>query len=86
MKSDSDRMPANLFAEPPEKIVEVLTSREVFPQGAASGMRVLSFYISQSGKGLSNSRRRNLEKARKMMSARVEREIAEKEKWRGKVA
>lgn len=86
MKSDSDRMPANLFAEPPEKIVEVLTSREAFPQGAAAGMRVLSFYMSQSGKGLSTTRRRNLEKAKKMMSARVEREMAEKEKWRRKVA
>lgn len=87
LKSDSNRMPANLFAEAPEKIVEVLTSREVFPQGAASGLRVLSFYISQSGKGMSTSRRRNLEKAKKMLSARLEREKAEsRERWRGKVA
>lgn len=86
MKSDSDRMPANLFAKPPEKIVEVLSSREVFPQGAASGMRVLSFYISQSGKGLSSTRRRNLERAKKMLSALVEHELADKEKWRRKVA
>jgi hypothetical protein len=86
LKSDSDRMPANLFAKPPEKIVEVLSSREVFPQGAASGMRVLSFYISQSGKGLSSTRRRNLERAKKMLSALVEHELADKEKWRRKVA
>ena len=79
-------MPANLFAKPPEKIVEVLSSREVFPQGAASGMRVLSFYISQSGKGLSSTRRRNLERAKKMLSALVEHELADKEKWRRKVA
>lgn len=86
MKSESDRMPANLFAEPPEKIVEVLSSREVFPQGAASGMRVLSFYISRSGKGISPSRRRNLEKAKRMLSALVELELADKERWRRKVA
>lgn len=86
MKSDSDRMPANLFAKPPEKIVEVLSSREVFPQGAASGMRVLSFYISQSGKGLSSTRRRNLERAKQMLSALVEHEMADREKWRRKVA
>lgn len=79
-------MPANLFAEPPEKIVEVLSSREVFPQGAASGMRVLSFYISRSGKGISPSRRRNLEKAKRMLSALVELELADKERWRRKVA
>ncbi len=86
MKSDFDRMPANLFAKPPEKIVEALTSREIFPQGAASGLRVLNFYISQSGKGLSITRLRNLEKAKKMLAVQVEREMAERERWRGKVA
>jgi hypothetical protein len=86
LKTDSDRIPANLFGEPPEKIVEFLTSKEVFPQGAASGMRVLSFYISRSGKGISSARRRNLEKAKKMLSARVEREMAERDRWHRKVA
>jgi Protein of unknown function (DUF3175) len=87
LNSDSDRMPANLFAEPPEKIVEFLSSRQIFPQGAASGMRVLTFYISRSGKGLSPARRRNLEKAKRLLSARVELEMAEsKDRWRGKVA
>lgn len=86
MKPDSNRMPANLFANSPEKIVEVLTSKEVFPQGAASGMRVLTFYMSQSAKSLSSTRRRNLEKAKKMLSARVERELAEKDRWRRQVA
>lgn len=86
MKSDSDRIPANLFAEPPEKIVEFLTSKDVFPQGAASGMRVLTFYMSQSSRGLSPSRRRNLEKARKMLSARVNMEMAERDRWHRKVA
>ena len=86
MKPDSNRMPANLFANSPEKIVEVLTSKEVFPQGAASGMRVLTFYMSQSAKSLSSTRRRNPEKAKKMLSARVERELAEKDRWRRQVA
>lgn len=79
MNSDFDRMPANLFAKPPETIVEMLSSKESFPQGAASGMRVLSFYIARSGKGLSATRRRNLEKARKLLSARVKSEAAEAE-------
>lgn len=87
MNSDFDRMPANLFAKSPEKIVEALTSRDAFPRGAASGMRVLTFYISQSGKGLSPSRRRNLEKAKKLLLACVKREEAESQtKWHRKVA
>lgn len=81
-------MPANLFAEPPEKIVEVLSSKEVFPQGVASGMRVLSFYISHSAKGISPTRRRNLEKAKRMLSALVELEMGDssRDRWRRKVA
>jgi hypothetical protein len=88
LKSDSDRMPANLFAEPPEKIVEVLSSKEAFPQGAASGMRVLTFYISHSAKGISSTRRRNLEKAKRMLSALVELEMADtnKDRWRRRAA
>jgi hypothetical protein len=87
LKSDSDRIPANLFAKSPEQIVEVLSSRQMFPQGAASGMRVLMFYISRSGKGLSPSRRRNLEKAKKMLSELVELEMSEsKDRWHRKVA
>jgi hypothetical protein len=86
LNSESDRIPANLFAKPPEEIVEVLSSRDMFPQGAASGMRVLTFYISRSGKGLSPSRRRNLEKAKKMLSELVELELAEKDRWQRKVA
>ena len=87
MTSEPDRMPPDLFAKPPEKIVEILTSRDMFPRGAASGMRVLSFYMAQAGKGLAPSRRRNLEKAKKMLSACVEREMAEAQaRWNRKVA
>lgn len=49
-------------------------------------MRVLTFYMSQSSRGLSPSRRRNLEKARKMLSARVNMEMAERDRWHRKVA
>lgn len=64
--------PAGLFAKDPKTIADSLASKEVSPQGPASGMRVLSFYISHAGKSLSASRRRNLEKAKKLLSARVD--------------
>lgn len=49
-------------------------------------MRVLTFYISRSGKGISPSRRRNLEKARKMLSHLVELDMIERDRWSRKVA
>lgn len=68
---------AGLFASDPKTIAESLASREAFPQGPASGMRVLSFYISHAGRGLSPSRRRSLEKAKEILSARVKQELKE---------
>ena len=72
--------PAGIFALPAEKIAESLASEKVSPQGAASGMRLLTFYLNYAGKRLSASRRRTLEKARKLLSDRVVREIREKER------
>ena len=61
------RMTAGLFAKDPETIVEYLSSRELSPEGPASGMRLLAFYISHAAKGLSASQRKNLEKAKKLL-------------------
>lgn len=72
--------PAGLFTKDPETIAESLASKEVSPQGPASGMRVLTFYISHAGKSLSASRRRNLEKAKKLLSARVEQSLRKEQR------
>jgi hypothetical protein len=74
--------PANphpgLFAQPPEALADSLASKEVSPQGTAAGMRLLEFYISHAAKRLSPSRLRRLEKARKLLAARMERELKHK--------
>ncbi len=72
--------PAGLFALPAEKIAESLASEKVSPRGAASGRRLLTFYINYAGKRLSASRRRTLEKARKLLFDRVVRETSEKDR------
>ena len=72
--------PAGLFALPAEKIAESLASEKVSPQGAASGVRLLTFYLNYAGKRLSTSRRRTLEKAKNLLYDRVMRETREKER------
>jgi hypothetical protein len=42
-------------------------------------MRVLTFYLTRSSRQLSPSRRKRLEKARKLLSVHVEKAIKEKE-------
>jgi len=59
----------------PEALADSLASRAVWPQGPESGMRLLRFYISHAAKRLSPSQLRKLEKAQKLLAARVEREL-----------
>ena len=67
-----------LFTMPPQALADSLASKEISPQGAAAGMRLLTFYISHSAKRLTPSRMRSLEKARKLLAARIDRELRQK--------
>lgn len=80
MREDIVHMPVGLFAMDAETIATSLASKEVSPLGPATGMRVLSFYLTRSSRQLSPSRRRRLEKARKLLSVHVEKAIKEEER------
>ena len=69
---------AGLFTMSPEALADSLASKDVVPQGTAAGMRLLTFYISHAAKRLSPSRLRRLEKARKLLAARIDRELRQK--------
>jgi hypothetical protein len=75
---DSAHPHPGLFTQPPEALADSLASKEVSPQGTAAGMRLLEFYITHAAKRLSPSRLRRLEKARKLLAARMERELRHK--------
>lgn len=72
--SDATHPPDGLFKKDAETIARTLSSTKVSPKGVSSGMRMLSFYINRAGRNLPQSRLRVLEKAKKLMHARVERE------------
>jgi tRNA(adenine34) deaminase len=80
LKADFVHMPVGLFTKDAETIAESLASKEVSPHGPAAGMRMLSFYITNSSRCLSPSRRRALEKARKILSARIEEAFKKEER------
>lgn len=71
-KVESMGSPVPLFTQDAQTIADSLASKSIYPQGPESGMRILTFYINRAGRGMSASRRRNLEKAKKLLSARVE--------------
>jgi tRNA(adenine34) deaminase len=72
VKTTSTYPPEGLFKKDPETIARTLASKKVSPKGPGSGMRMLSFYINRAGKGLSASRLHQLERAKELLSKRVQ--------------
>ena len=73
VKTDSTHPPAGLFTKNAATIARTLASKKVSPKGPGSGMRMLTYFINRGGRGLSASRRRELEKAKSLLSERVRR-------------
>lgn len=80
MQVQCARLSAGLLTKDPETIAASLASTEFSPEGPASGIRLLAFYISHAAKGLSLNQRRNLEKAKKLLSERLAQDYRERER------
>jgi hypothetical protein len=72
--TDSTHPPHDLFTKSAPAIARSLASRKVSPKGAASGMRMLTYYINRAGKNLSASRKEELERAKQLLSKKIEQE------------
>jgi tRNA(adenine34) deaminase len=72
--TDSTHPPKDLFTKSAPAIARGLASKKVSPKGPGSGMRMLTYFINRAGKGLSASRRRELERAKKLLHERIEKE------------
>jgi hypothetical protein len=68
--TDSTHPPPGLFKKKAATIARVLASKKVSPKGPQSGVRMLSYFINRGGRGLSKSRRAELERQR-LLSKRV---------------
>jgi tRNA(adenine34) deaminase len=47
-----------------------MASKKVSPKGIGSGIRMIQFFINRAGKNLPASRRRELEKAKRILQTR----------------
>jgi Protein of unknown function (DUF3175) len=72
VKTDSTHPPKGLFTKKASAIARTLASKRVSPKGPQSGMRMLTYFINRAGKGLSASRRAELERAKSLLSKRVQ--------------
>ena len=74
VKTDSTHPQAGLFTKNAETIARALASKKVSPKGPGSGMRMLTYFINRAGHNLPASRRAELEKAKTLLSKRLQRE------------
>jgi tRNA(adenine34) deaminase len=72
VKSDSTHPPQGLFKKDAAMIAKSLASKKVSPKGPGSGMRMLTYFINRGGRGLSAGRLAELEKAKRLLSQRIE--------------
>jgi hypothetical protein len=80
VKTVSTFPPPGLFTKSASTIAKALASRKVSPKGPGSGMRMLTYYINRAGRGLSASRRAELERAKLILSRRIQKERTAKRK------
>ena len=73
VKTDSTHPPAGLFKKDAATVARTLASKRVSPKGPSSGMRMLTYFINRGGRGLSATRRAELEKAKRLLSERIRR-------------
>ena len=70
MKTVSTRPPKDLFTKDAATIARTMARRSVSPKGPGSGVRMIQFFINRAGRGLSATRRRELEKAKRLLQER----------------
>jgi Protein of unknown function (DUF3175) len=78
----SARMLAGLFSKDAKTIAASLSSNDSSHEGAVSGVRLINFYLNHAARGMSAARRRALEKARTLLSARLDHDFRVKERQR----
>jgi hypothetical protein len=70
VKTVSTHPRAQLFTMDAPTIARDMARKSVSPKGIGSGIRMIQFFINRAGKSLSPSRRRVLERAKRVLQAR----------------
>ena len=69
--TDSTHPQARLFTKDAASIARGMASKKVSPKGIGSGIRMIQYFINRGGRKLSPTRRRELERAKRMLQRRA---------------
>ena len=70
--------PEDLYTKDAETIARVMATKKVSPKGLGSAIRMVQFYINRAGKKLSAARKRELEKAKRILQEKAKRKATPK--------
>lgn len=71
VKTDSTRPPPQTFSGSAATIARTMARKDVSPKGLGSGIRMIQYFINRGGKNLSASRRRELERAKRILQRKA---------------
>jgi Protein of unknown function (DUF3175) len=71
VKTVSTYPPKSLFTKDAETIARTMASKKVSPKGIGSGIRMIQFFINRAGKDLPAGRKWELEKAKRILQAKL---------------
>jgi len=67
VKTVSTAPPKDLFTKDAGTIAKTMARKSVSPKGIGSGIRMIQYFINRGGKNLPLTRKRELEKAKKLL-------------------
>jgi hypothetical protein len=67
VKTVSTYPPKDLFKKDAQTIARTMARKSVSPGGVGSGIRMIQYFINRAGKSLSMTRKRELEKAKRIL-------------------
>jgi len=67
VKTVSTYPPKDLFSKDARTIAKTMAKKKVSPKGIGSGIRMIQYFINRAGKSLSMTRKRELEKAKRIL-------------------
>ncbi len=72
VQTGSTHPPKGLFTKSASTVARALASKKVSPKGPVSGLRMLTYFINRAGHRLSADRRSELERAKLLLTNRVQ--------------
>jgi hypothetical protein len=70
VKTVSTTPPKDLFTKDAQTIARTMAKKSVSPKGIESGIRMIQFFINRGGKNLSVTRKRELDKAKRLLQSK----------------